>query len=209
MIHVLVLFIIVLLLMPKCDNRKIVVVGNAGSMRGSGLGPAIDEFDVVIRVNDFKTKGFEADVGSKTTGIHMNETIPKEKFDAILKNNDIDLDDIDWLGTRDRFEFSRAFGFFPYLSKIHQYTLNTHGTSCRNFTSGTLAVLHFMEKTSNPIYTAGVTGYNSPGYYYDDSSKTKESAEKQLKKFHCPGEERKLFNRLVESGKIIRLDSPS
>lgn len=43
------------------------VVGSGGSLRGSRLGPAIDDHDVVIRVNCAPTRGFEADVGQKET----------------------------------------------------------------------------------------------------------------------------------------------
>ena len=46
---------------------KAIVVGNAGTLRGSGLGPAIDAHDAVVRCNYFRTEGHEPDVGSKTT----------------------------------------------------------------------------------------------------------------------------------------------
>ena len=42
------------------------VVGNAGSLKEQGLGKQIDKFDMVIRFNRFKTKGYEEDAGSKT-----------------------------------------------------------------------------------------------------------------------------------------------
>ncbi|XP_028317736.1 CMP-N-acetylneuraminate-beta-galactosamide-alpha-2,3-sialyltransferase 1-like, partial [Gouania willdenowi] len=43
------------------------VVGNSGSLKKSHYGPLIDLHDVVMRINRGQTKGFEADVGSKTT----------------------------------------------------------------------------------------------------------------------------------------------
>jgi len=46
---------------------KILLVGNGPSLLGSSLGKKIDEFDVVVRMNKFRLKGFEKDVGTKTT----------------------------------------------------------------------------------------------------------------------------------------------
>ena len=50
------------------ENNKIsaVVVGAGPSILGSNLGETIDNFDVVIRCNNFEIEGFEKDVGKKT-----------------------------------------------------------------------------------------------------------------------------------------------
>lgn len=46
---------------------SVVLVGNAPTVLGSKLGRAIDAHDCVIRLNDFRTTGFEADVGRRTS----------------------------------------------------------------------------------------------------------------------------------------------
>ncbi|KAI3358342.1 hypothetical protein L3Q82_014779 [Scortum barcoo] len=43
------------------------VVGNSGNLNGSRYGPLIDFHDIVIRMNHGRTKGYERDVGTKTT----------------------------------------------------------------------------------------------------------------------------------------------
>mmetsp|Transcript_34281 Transcript_34281/g.80127 ORF Transcript_34281/g.80127 Transcript_34281/m.80127 type:complete len:323 (+) Transcript_34281:43-1011(+) len=43
------------------------VIGSGASLHDSGFGNAIDAHDAVIRMNGHPTKGFEADVGRKTT----------------------------------------------------------------------------------------------------------------------------------------------
>ena len=48
-------------------EKSILLVGNGSSLKGSKLGKKIDEFDEIIRINDWKTKGFEEDVGLKTS----------------------------------------------------------------------------------------------------------------------------------------------
>ncbi|XP_008419584.2 CMP-N-acetylneuraminate-beta-galactosamide-alpha-2,3-sialyltransferase 1-like [Poecilia reticulata] len=47
--------------------RTCAVVGNSANLKGSHYGPLIDYQDVVIRMNFAKTKGYEEDVGNKTT----------------------------------------------------------------------------------------------------------------------------------------------
>ena len=61
---------------------RCVVVGNGWTLRHSKLGKVIDNFDVVIRMNNAPTKGFEKDVGFKTTiRIFYPESTPiKEKY---------------------------------------------------------------------------------------------------------------------------------
>ena len=46
--------------------RKIVIVGNGPSVLDETKGSLIDSYDVVIRINDYQTKGFEEHVGTKT-----------------------------------------------------------------------------------------------------------------------------------------------
>uniref|UniRef100_A0A673KBB4 ST3 beta-galactoside alpha-2,3-sialyltransferase 1 n=1 Tax=Sinocyclocheilus rhinocerous TaxID=307959 RepID=A0A673KBB4_9TELE len=47
--------------------RSCAVIGNSGNLKGSHYGHRIDLHDFVIRINMGPTKGYENDVGSKTT----------------------------------------------------------------------------------------------------------------------------------------------
>ncbi|XP_051925911.1 CMP-N-acetylneuraminate-beta-galactosamide-alpha-2,3-sialyltransferase 1-like isoform X2 [Hippocampus zosterae] len=47
--------------------RTCAVVGNSGNLKGSHYGPLIDQHNIVIRMNHGHTKGYESDVGTKTT----------------------------------------------------------------------------------------------------------------------------------------------
>ncbi|XP_054655381.1 ST3 beta-galactoside alpha-2,3-sialyltransferase 7 isoform X2 [Dunckerocampus dactyliophorus] len=47
--------------------RRCVVVGSGGVLRGSHLGSHIDQYDVIIRMNNAPVLGYERDAGSHTT----------------------------------------------------------------------------------------------------------------------------------------------
>ena len=47
-------------------GKTVAVVGNGPSEVGKGKGSEIDAHDIVIRLNNYRTQGFEADYGSKT-----------------------------------------------------------------------------------------------------------------------------------------------
>ncbi|XP_073671803.1 CMP-N-acetylneuraminate-beta-galactosamide-alpha-2,3-sialyltransferase 4 isoform X6 [Paramisgurnus dabryanus] len=49
------------------DCRTCVVIGNSFSIKNSSLGEIINKYDVVIRLNNAPVRGFEEDVGNKTT----------------------------------------------------------------------------------------------------------------------------------------------
>uniref|UniRef100_A0A665VLW3 Lactosylceramide alpha-2,3-sialyltransferase n=1 Tax=Echeneis naucrates TaxID=173247 RepID=A0A665VLW3_ECHNA len=47
--------------------RRCMVVGNGGVLYGSHLGSHIDQYDIIIRLNNAPVSGFERDAGSRTT----------------------------------------------------------------------------------------------------------------------------------------------
>nr|XP_016807496.2 CMP-N-acetylneuraminate-beta-1,4-galactoside alpha-2,3-sialyltransferase isoform X2 [Pan troglodytes] len=57
-------------LTPALDSlrcRRCIIVGNGGVLANKSLGSRIDNYDIVVRLNSAPVKGFEKDVGSKTT----------------------------------------------------------------------------------------------------------------------------------------------
>ncbi|RZC32781.1 beta-galactoside alpha-2,6-sialyltransferase 1 [Asbolus verrucosus] len=66
------------------ENRKFnscAIVASAGSLKDSNLGKTIDAHDLVLRFNHAPTKGFEEDVGAKTTVRVLNsQVITREEF---------------------------------------------------------------------------------------------------------------------------------
>ncbi|KAL4608297.1 CMP-N-acetylneuraminate-beta-1,4-galactoside alpha-2,3-sialyltransferase-like isoform X1 [Arapaima gigas] len=57
-------------LSPYLDSlscKRCVIVGNGGVLANKSLGSRINDYDVVVRLNEAPVSGFEKDVGSKTT----------------------------------------------------------------------------------------------------------------------------------------------
>ncbi|XP_037683380.1 CMP-N-acetylneuraminate-beta-1,4-galactoside alpha-2,3-sialyltransferase isoform X1 [Choloepus didactylus] len=57
-------------LTPALDSlscRRCIIIGNGGVLANKSLGSRIDDYDIVVRLNSAPVKGFEKDVGSKTT----------------------------------------------------------------------------------------------------------------------------------------------
>ncbi|XP_036409915.1 CMP-N-acetylneuraminate-beta-1,4-galactoside alpha-2,3-sialyltransferase-like [Megalops cyprinoides] len=55
---------------PELDSlscKKCIIVGNGGILANKSLGSRIDEYDVVVRLNEAPVSGFGKDVGTKTT----------------------------------------------------------------------------------------------------------------------------------------------
>uniref|UniRef100_A0A3B5M456 Lactosylceramide alpha-2,3-sialyltransferase n=1 Tax=Xiphophorus couchianus TaxID=32473 RepID=A0A3B5M456_9TELE len=84
----------------KC--RRCVVVGNGGILHGSHLGSHIDQYDVIIRMNNAPVPGFERDAGSRTTirlmypeaAPHSADEYKKTSMIALVAFKSLDLD---WL----------------------------------------------------------------------------------------------------------------
>ncbi|XP_045885759.1 lactosylceramide alpha-2,3-sialyltransferase [Micropterus dolomieu] len=75
----------------KC--HRCVVMGNGGILRGLDLGPLIDRFDTIIRLNSGPLGEFRADVGNRTsirmsypegTPLHWVDTDPHTLFVAVV-----------------------------------------------------------------------------------------------------------------------------
>ncbi|XP_055452307.1 lactosylceramide alpha-2,3-sialyltransferase isoform X3 [Psammomys obesus] len=70
------------------DCKRCVVIGNGGILRGLELGHALNQFDVVIRLNSAPVEGYSQHVGNKTT-IRMTYPEGAPLSDAEYYANDL------------------------------------------------------------------------------------------------------------------------
>ncbi|KAL7841996.1 hypothetical protein SRHO_G00236850 [Serrasalmus rhombeus] len=64
-------------LSPELDSlscKRCIIVGNGGILANKSLGSRIDEYDIVVRLNEAPVSGYTKDVGTKTT---MRITYPE------------------------------------------------------------------------------------------------------------------------------------
>ncbi|KAL6468343.1 hypothetical protein MHYP_G00240200 [Metynnis hypsauchen] len=64
-------------LSPELDSlscKRCIIVGNGGILANKSLGSRIDEYDIVVRLNEAPVSGYTRDVGTKTT---MRITYPE------------------------------------------------------------------------------------------------------------------------------------
>ncbi|XP_013883367.1 CMP-N-acetylneuraminate-beta-galactosamide-alpha-2,3-sialyltransferase 4 isoform X2 [Austrofundulus limnaeus] len=85
------------------ECRTCVVIGNGYVVKNSSLGSLINKYDVVIRLNDAPVRGYEDDVGNKTT---MRFFYPESAYSNPILQNDPDtlmvmvpfkMQDLRWL----------------------------------------------------------------------------------------------------------------
>ncbi|XP_016831204.1 CMP-N-acetylneuraminate-beta-1,4-galactoside alpha-2,3-sialyltransferase isoform X7 [Cricetulus griseus] len=113
-------------LTPALDSlhcRRCIIVGNGGVLANKSLGSRIDDYDIVVRLNSAPVKGFERDVGSKTT---LRITYPEgamqrpEQYerDSLFVLAGFKWQDFKWLKYIVYKE--RVRGSFPFSGTHHQ-----------------------------------------------------------------------------------------
>ncbi|KAA8589147.1 hypothetical protein FQN60_010492 [Etheostoma spectabile] len=167
----------------KC--RRCVVMGNGGILRGLELGPLINRFDTIIRLNSGPLGQFSVDVGNRTT-IRMSypegtplrwiDTDPDTVFVAVVYKGV----DISWIS-----------------AMMNKLTVNVP-------TMG-VAALDLASVLCDEVSLAGF-GYNlsqqgAPLHYYDDLHMT----EMLKQTSHNVDRETKLLQSLVREGAVTDL----
>ncbi|XP_028255349.1 CMP-N-acetylneuraminate-beta-galactosamide-alpha-2,3-sialyltransferase 1-like isoform X2 [Parambassis ranga] len=101
------------------------VVGNSGNLNRSRYGPLIDFHDIVIRINRGRTKGYETDVGTKTTHhVMYPESANKLPNTTYLLFFPFKISDFLWLHKKFNPEKNKATGLDNFANKDLVMILN-------------------------------------------------------------------------------------
>lgn len=161
---------------------KVLLIGNGPSVTQYELGGEIDQFEVVVRFNNFVTEGFEAHVGSKTDVWAVNSVVKdinkhvKNRTEKMMPQN---------------FKFLVPRAHTPFDKTLNMIINNYPGKKVQTVdpkltfllrdeingsvlpTIGTIAVQHFLTK-ANEVVLHGFDLFTSdierfvPEHYYRD-----------------------------------------
>uniref|UniRef100_A0A4W6D4E0 ST3 beta-galactoside alpha-2,3-sialyltransferase 1 n=1 Tax=Lates calcarifer TaxID=8187 RepID=A0A4W6D4E0_LATCA len=150
---------------PSPDRCKIcAVVGNSANLKGSRYGPLIDFHNIVIRINRGRTKGYEADVGTKTTyhimvGLaKLLSLIANKNLVAILSPEFMKYVHEAWLGNKGYYPSTGFLSFALSLFLCDEVSVFGFGADSDGNWS------HYFERLGNKKLK---TGAHPGGYEYD------------------------------------------
>lgn len=194
-------------------NKKIIVVGNSPNIMSDKVGHLIDEFDMVIRINDFKTDGFQEYTGTKvthwvtsfspsidirntsifdkifTSNVSQTEKVFNNRINRILKGSASANKKLVILSDKELRDLKLSIGY-----------------SAKNKwpTSGLIAIYVALNKIHNAdVYYHGFSFFKEAGKYV--SHYWNETKKEEFRKHHDHSLEEKYVNRLVKEGKIKKL----
>ena len=172
---------------------KVILIGNGSSVMDHEYGSLIDTFDVVVRFNRFRTKGYEKNVGTKTTHWIIVDS-GWEWLNGYVEG--VEGSDPKVLESFDKVMFCiPAFKFNMEVNKLSQLNLdnNKYGiigpdveatiNDIVDFrpqwpTTGLIAMEYFS-KEHKDVYTYGFDGHNKryKDYHYFDKNDPKRTTE--------------------------------
>ncbi len=195
---------------------KVILVGNGSSVLDNEMGEYIDsEFDLVYRINRFKTKGFENHVGSRVDGWFLADTgiqwleNPTDEVEGSLRYTEFEY----------VFICVPKFKFFttklPDITDTIQllpYDYEDQINSVINLTpqwpSSGLIAIQFLVENYEKIYVHGFDGMNKKykfTHYYDngDNDRLTEKWTSNQRIDHDFKKESEYINFLRKDGKVI------
>lgn len=194
-------------------KKRLVVIGNSPSVTKNTFGKAINEFDIIVRVNDFRTIGYEKYVGSKTDYVMSSfaTNFMTKEYDSIhpaqimmslfdkkgqiefLKNRieRYNIEDINTLDSAYFIELNKELGITDGIKRC---------------TSGTIAIKWAMDTHPDyDIYIHGIDLDRSDAHYFNQPKNKVSSWFKSIDIYHDFDKEISWINQLISTRKINRL----
>ena len=196
---------------------KVILAGNGSSVLDHNLGSYIDsEFDLVYRMNRFKTKGFEEYVGSRVDGWFAAEYFaktlihPDEKIEGSLRWKDFKYVFLCMPKFKYSIESVRHLlnDEIQMLSYKYEDEINTVIDFSPKWPTTGLLSIQFLIEQYGKVYVHGFDGMSSKYeyiHYYDkgdtDRLTTKYNQPDRID--HDYSVEKKYLNILRDEGKVI------
>ncbi|XP_009466452.1 PREDICTED: CMP-N-acetylneuraminate-beta-1,4-galactoside alpha-2,3-sialyltransferase isoform X3 [Nipponia nippon] len=196
-------------LTPALDSlscRRCIIVGNGGVLANKSLGLKIDDYDVVVRLNSAPVKGFEKDVGGKTTlritypegAIQKMEQYEKDSLFVLAGFKWQDFKWLKYIVYKEKVEAAFSFIGLPFnnglMGRGNIPTLGSVAITMALHNCDEVAVAGFGYDMSSP---------NAPLHYYENikMSAIKESWTHNIQR------EKEFLRKLVKARVITDLTS--
>lgn len=195
---------------PSSTKESVVVVGNGASLLGRGLGTFIDNHDIVVRFNLFKTGGYSSDVGTKTDVWFNNRDAHSPQVRSMLRCHSFARIYIHtWSGTAEAvrsFEEALAhLGKSTPVIEVEKSAIKEMkaylGEPYSFFSTGAIGVWTSL-LTYQKVTLVGFDWW-MPGerFHYCDDQKFDYSPQSG----HQPQVEKRMFDRLAKEGRLVVL----
>ncbi|KAM9239091.1 CMP-N-acetylneuraminate-beta-1,4-galactoside alpha-2,3-sialyltransferase isoform 6-T6 [Leptosomus discolor] len=186
--------------------RRCIIVGNGGVLANKSLGLKIDDYDIVVRLNSAPVKGFEKDVGGKTTlritypegAIQKMEQYEKDSLFVLAGFKWQDFKWLKYIVYKEKVEAAFSFIGLPFnnglMGRGNIPTLGSVAITMALHNCDEVAVAGFGYDMSSP---------NAPLHYYENikMSAIKESWTHNIQR------EKEFLRKLVKARVITDLTS--
>lgn len=190
------------------ERPSVIVVGNASNLKDRKLGWLIDQYDVVIRSNFFKTEDYGDSVGSRTT--HWAVVCAGGILDLLAPTDCTNFVEVwpRYSGSDEEYDgvcarlmnpknIKKICGY-SIMNNFERWNVDRHRLPVP--TTGMVSIAEALDRWGAPVDVAGYGPADKyvPGYYYPSSPVTATS--------HDYDAERILINEWEQDGLIRRID---
>lgn len=171
-------------------SKKIIIVGNGSSLLSRKNGSLIDSFDVIVRFNSYKIKGYEEYVGKKTNiwfTVNLAHIAEINSYDRVIEHC--------WEWNPEKDKNFQKLNAIRACEKTSRDFVRTK-IDCKNPSTGLIAIYMFLEdeRYNKPMYITGFDWWKTKKHHYGDNERRGT--------LHNPKEEYKIIVNLLNKGKV-------
>ena len=153
---------------------NVILIGNGPSALNGKFGKQIDSFDLVVRINNFVTKGYEDFIGSKTDLWIHNHTLDIKKE---IEENIETVVFCEFFDDRYNCPFTKKWKNYKGDKKVLNILSDLYGRFILDYdyptpSTGLCAILYLLDNFSEDTVTIyGFDSFKLEGHYFNQNHK--------------------------------------
>ena len=149
------------------SSKTILIVGNGPTLLNSNNGPLIDSFDDVVRFNSYKIKGYEEQVGTKTT---IYFTVNRFHIDELNQYKKVYCHSWEW--NKEKCKLYKDLSQVRDVTKMEMDIVNELAEympdyPLKGFSTGLIAI-HYFLKSYDFVTITGFDWWQGSHHHYGD-----------------------------------------